>query len=149
MKNLYSWTLVEGRIPGQPETRSPTISQVIAAIEAITPEMDDSYVILSAPPEGNTESNYCQILAVEEGYWCEIRLFGSSGDDFRHYRLLHPDEFGNAGSFPLDHPDWVDGYDPDLQTVLSVFTGFMEAPHALPEVGKWEWVDITEEIDEQ
>ncbi len=146
---LHGWTLVEGRIPGQPETASPSASQVVAAIEAVVPEMGNPYVILVAPPVENTWQNYCQTLAMEEGYCCEIRIYGATTDDYRHYRLLHPDEFGNAGSSPPDRPDDRDGYHPDLRTALSVFAAFMGNPLALPEVGEWEWIDVREEVDAQ
>jgi hypothetical protein len=42
---------------------------------------------------------------------------------------------------------YVAGYDPDLATVIEVFTQFASNPTALPEIPGWQWLDITEEVD--
>ncbi len=139
-----AWEMIEGRIPGEWETRSPTASQIIGALEAVAPDMDNPYVILEAPAKEPTYSNYCQALAFDEGYCCEIRQYGATADAYIHYRLLRPDEHGQVG---YDDDDEEFGYHPDLQTVTAVFCAFQRDPETLPVLEPWQWIDVTEQVD--
>lgn len=145
---LIGWTLTEGRIPGEPVTRDPAISDVIAVLEATHVDMLNPYVILTAPEIGETCSGYCQALACEDHtYRCEIRLYGRNYHEYRHYNIMRPDEYGRIGGAEPGRPGWISGYFPDLETAAIVFTGFGSNPTALPEIPGWQWLDITEEID--
>jgi hypothetical protein len=145
---LINWNLTEGRIPGMHVTSDPSIADVIAAIEAIHVELTDPFVILGAPEVDGLCDGYCQTLAsVESSYRCEIRLFRNGFHDYRHYNLMRPDEEGRVGMPEPGRPGWIAGYDPDLATVIEVFTQFASNPTALPEIPGWQWLDITEEVD--
>lgn len=83
---LIGWTLKEGRIPGQHVPPDPSMSDVIAAIEAIHVDMRNPYVILASPEVDGKCPDYCQKLAVvDSAYRCEIRLFGNSPHEYRHW----------------------------------------------------------------
>jgi hypothetical protein len=145
---LINWDLTEGRIPGMHVTRNPSIADVIAVIEAIHVDLKDPFVILGAPEIEGLCAGYCQTLASQESsYRSEIRLFGGNYNEYRHYNLMRPDEQGRIGTPEPGRPGWIAGYDPDLATVIEVFTQFASKPDALPEIPGWQWLDITEEID--
>lgn len=145
---LNGWTLTEGRIPGEHETRDPAISDIVAALEAIHERQQDPYVILTAAEIDGRCAGYCQAVACEDAsYRCEIRLFGDSYHDYRHYNMMRPDEHGRIGIPESGRPGWIAGYDPDLANVVEVFTQFALKPTVLPEIPGWQWLDITEEVD--
>lgn len=62
-------------------TPDPKVSEVVAALETINPEVENPFVILNPPEsEDGSFTNYCKVLAHKLGYVCEIRIF--DGDDF-------------------------------------------------------------------
>jgi len=138
MKNeLLGWSLTEG-IYNMLETENPAVSAVMTALEAIRPDVANPFMILVAPAAEDSYPNYCQALADEDGYVCEIRLF--SGEDFTHYRAFLPDM---AGEF--DGDDEVRF--PNLTQAVQVFIGFINNPAAVPDVDMLKWVDVNDRID--
>lgn len=144
---LTGWKLVEGRIPGQHITHDPSMADVIAAIEAIHPDMSDPYVILDTPENAGRGNGYCQTVACDGAYRCEIRIYGRDWHEYTHHELTRPDEEGRLGIPDPDRPGWVSGYDPDLAAVTRVFATFASRPTELPQIDGWQWRDITEEVN--
>lgn len=140
MKNaLLGWTLIEGRI-GMGETANPKVSEIVAAMEAIHPEMESPFVIIESPTsEDGSFQNYCQVLADECGYVCETRIF--NGDDFRHSRAYLPDAEGVLGN--NDDPQF-----PSLSQAIQILTGFIADPNKLPAVNPVEWLDVSDQFKE-
>lgn len=144
---LKGWTLTEGRLADDNEFSDPTPADVVAALEAIHPDLENPYIILVAPSADDLDENYCQAVAVDDGYHCEIRLYVKTNDDFCHYFLTRPDEDGTCGVPDKLRPDFVSGYGPDLTAVTAAFTAFIADPRALPVIEGYQWIDNTEEID--
>jgi hypothetical protein len=139
MKNkLHGWKLIEGSI-GMLETRNPSVSEVVAALEAISPEMIDPFMILEARASGKGGyPNYCQAFADEAGYVCEIRTHAGNG--FRHCRSFLRDAQGNLGE--TDDPQF-----PNLSQAIRIFMQFIGDPDAFPVVEPVEWLDVSEEFE--
>jgi|GEM_PF-2073173 len=140
MKNtLIGWTLTEGRT-GVAETPNPRVSEVVAALEAIRPEVENPFIVLEAPvSEGENYPNYCQVLADELGYVCEIRIF--TGDEFLHSRAYLPDANGVLGDD--DDPQF-----PSLSQAIQILTEFIADPGTLPTVSPVEWLDVSDRFGE-
>ena len=139
MKNkLLGWKLIEGSI-GMLETRNPSVSEVVAALESISPEMIDPFMILEARASGKGGyANYCQAFADEAGYVCEIRTH--TGNDFRHCRSFLRDAHGRLGE--KDDPQL-----PNLSQAIRIFMQFIGDPNAFPVVEPVEWLDVSEEFE--
>ncbi len=147
-EKFKDWTLIEGQIPGEFRTESPGAAQVVAALEALRSDLENPYVILEAPESEDEYTNYCQARAAEDATYClEIRLFTGTGDEFRHYRLMRPDEEGSIGKTDPDRANWISGYFPDLATATAAFLAFGANPNSLPLIDGWQWVDITADFD--
>ena len=129
-------------------TKNPKASEIATALECVHADMDNPFVILDPPPADGFIPGFCQVLADDEGYVCEIRLFGDSSDNYVHYRLVGPDEQGRIWEPELEGPGSNAGYFPDIRTVLRVFMAYREDPLHLPEIGEFRWVDVTKEVDE-
>ena len=140
MKNaLIDWTLIEGRIDME-QTSNPKVSEVVTALEAIHPEMKDPFIILEAPAgEDGSDSNYCQALADDSGYVCEIRTF--QPDDFYHFRAFLPDAEGVLGD--EDNPQL-----PNLSQAIQILTEFIADPDKLPVANPADWLDVSDEFEE-
>jgi hypothetical protein len=147
---LIGWTMTEGRIPGEYETRDPSVSAVAAALEAIHEYQRDPYVILTAPEVDGLCAGFCQTVACEDAsYRCEIRLFGRNGEEDRHYLLSRPDEHGRCGGDEPGRPGYMAGYDPDLATMTAVFMAFIRNPWWLPGIPGWQWLQIPDEVQKE
>ncbi len=137
-KLLQGWGLIEGRVH-MTTVPDPKVSDVIAALEAIRPDVIDPFVILEAPDSGDGEyPSYCQAFADDHGYVCEIRIFKAGG--FTHSRAFLPDAEGRLG----------EGDDPQLPCLgqaLRIFTGFIADPWALPAVDTVQWLDVSDEFE--
>ena len=140
MKNgLIDWTLIEGRI-GMKQTSNPKVSEVVAALEAVHPEMEDPFIIMEAPAgEDGVYPNYCQALAKNSGYICEIRTF--QPDDFYHFRAFLPDAEGILGG--RNNPQR-----PNLSQAIQILTGFIADPDKLPVATPVDWLDVSDEFEE-
>lgn len=140
MKNkLKGWKMVEGSI-GMLKTKNPLISEVVAALEAINPIVESPFMILEAPTAAGDIPNYCQALADEAGYVCEIRTHNSSG--FRHCRSFLRDARGNLG-------DADDAQLPSLSQTLQIFMRFIADPTAFPVVEPVEWLDVSDDFEQE
>ncbi len=140
MKNdLDGWELIQGKT--YPESiETPTVSQVIAALEELIPGRKDPFMILVAPPlAGDAQANYFQALAEPDGYVCEARVH--DGADYCHSRAFLPDEEGGVGE-----DDEVSL--PNLTQTIRMITAFMANPYELPELEDLVWVDVTEQVDQ-
>ena len=136
-KALRGWKLTEGRI-GKADTRNPRVSEIIAAIEALRPDIRHPFVILAAPALGDDDPNYCQVFSDEKGYVCEIRICKGTG--FCHMRAFLRDADGRLG-------DELDPLLPDLGQAVRVFTGFIANPNAFPGVDTVEWLDVSGDFE--
>lgn len=136
-KPLQDWVLIEGRI-GMARTPNPQVSDVIAALEALRPDVENPFLTLEAPESVDGDyPNYCQAYADDSGYVCEIRT--STGESFTHSRAFLPDAEGNIGG--------NEGPFPNLSQTIRVFTGFIADPVALPAVDTVQWMDVSDEFD--
>lgn len=133
--NLLGWELIEGTLKMW-ETPNPDVSEVVAALERIHPEMDSPFIILVAPAVGDSEPNYCQAWANDEGYTNEIRIFSNGG--FCHSRCFLPDFEGIINS--------NDVLFPNLSQTIRIFTSFINDPTVLPVVDDVVWQDVSEEL---
>ena len=137
MKNgLNGWLLSEGRTDW--DTPNPKVSEVIAALEGLRNDVLHPFVILEVPEHGHESGNYCQALADDAGYVCEIRLW--SGGGFRHFRSFLRDAQGGIG-------DEDDPQLPNLSQAIRLFTGFVADPAALPLVDDVEWLDVSDDFE--
>lgn len=137
MKNkLKGWELIEGMLHMW-ATPNPAVSEVITALEAIRPELDDPFIILEAPAVGDCEPSYCQAYATDVGYTCEIRVFWHGG--FCHTRGFRPDVEGNIGT--------NEGPFPNLSQTIRIFTIFINNPTAPPVVDDVVWMDVSDELE--
>lgn len=136
-KALRGWKLTEGRI-SKAVTQSPKVSEIIAALEALRPDIQHPFVILAAPAAGNDDPNYCQVFADEKGYVCEIRI--NKGTGFCHMRAFLRDADGRLG-------DEHDPLLPDLGQAVRIFTGFIADPNSFPGVDTVEWLDVSEDFE--
>lgn len=136
MKNkLLGWKLIEGSI-GMLKTKNPSISEVVAALEAINPIMENPFMILEAPSVDRDAECFCQAYADEYGYVCEIRIF--AGEGFTHSRAFLPDAEGDIGS--------NEGPFPNLTQAIRIFTGFIANHSATPAVDAVQWLDVSYEF---
>lgn len=134
---LRNWELIEGRI-GMATTQNPQVSDVVAALEAIRPDVIDPFIILEAPAAVDGDyPNFCQAYADDSGYVCEIRI--SNGASFTHSRAFLPDAEGKIGD--------NEGPFPSLSQTIRVFTGFIADPGALPAVDAVQWMDVSDEFE--
>lgn len=145
-KGLQGWEMTEGRTSFMGDTRNPKVSEIIAALEAIRSDIEHPYVALTAPGADENHRDYCQALAREDGYACEIRIY--TGDEFRHMRALSPDSEGRIGKRPDMPSNWTDGENPNLGQVCAIFTAFIADPASFPNVNDLEWWDMTAEFEQ-
>lgn len=134
---LLGWELTEGRIPGMGVTSDPKVSEIIAALEAIRSDQKNPFVVLNAPATGDDYPNYCQALADEMGYVCEIRIF--RGKEFRHMRAFLADAAG--------HSDASEEELANLGQAVRIFTGFIAEPTSFPPVDGLVWCDVSDEFE--
>ena len=134
---LQYWSLTEGRI-GMAETLSPKVSEVIAALEAIRSDQLHPFVILATPWNDFGCESYCQALADDAGYVCEVRIY--SGEEFRHSRSFLRDAQGGLGE--ADDPQL-----PNLSQAIRIFTSFIADAQNLPTVDKVEWLDVSDDFE--
>lgn len=144
-KGLQGWEVTEGRTSFMGDTRDPKVSEIIAALEAIRSNIEHPFIALTAPGADEDQRTYCQALACEDGYACEIRIY--KGDEFRHMRALSPDPEGRIGKRPDMPPNWTDGDDPNLGQVCVIFTTFIADPDSFPKVDGLEWWDMTADFE--
>lgn len=144
---LEGWTLTTGRISGgETHHQNLPVSEVLAFLGRIPPEISNAYVSLGKSPEVAICQNYCLATVVEEGFCCEIRHYGSSKSDYCHFRLILPDEYGSCNEIDKTRSHYVTGYDPDQTTLIAVFLAFIDDPQTLPQIPSWKWVDVTEKV---
>jgi hypothetical protein len=106
-----------------------------------------AYVTLGKSPNEGAYQNYCLGGIVEEGYNCEIRQYGKSREDDRHYRLLLPNEHGSCDEIEETRPYFTTGYDPDYTALITAFLSFIADPEKLPEIPpNWRWMDNTKKL---
>ena len=122
----------------------PKLSQ---PLELLDQNKEDPYFVLDTPPKESTHSSYLQVLAFDDAYRCEIRIYGETLTVYRHYFLLLPNENGSSGEAAPDRPDQITGYDPDVATVMEVLRAFTAEPNRIPQRGNWLWFDISEDFD--
>ncbi len=85
---LKGWTLTTGRISsGETHYQNPRVSEVLASLDRIPPEIKKAYVSLGKSPEDAICQNYCLATIVEEGFCYEIRHYGLLSSDYCHYRM--------------------------------------------------------------
>jgi hypothetical protein len=138
-KQLDGWELTQGQA-NMERIESPTVSQVIAAMEGLNPGHANPFMILVPPPlAGDAEANYFQYLAEPDGYVCEARIH--DGADYCHSRAFLPDEQGRVGEDD-------EAILPNLTQAIRMITTFMANPCELPEVEDVVWVDVTEQVDQ-
>lgn len=144
---LEGWTLTSGLIGGgETHYQNPSVSDVMNSLDTLSPRVWSAYLTLGKSPKEGTYQNYCLVCIVEEGYYCQIRQYGSSRRDYRHYRLLLPNEHGSCDEIEETRPYFTTGYDPDYTAVTTALLSFIADPERLPEIPSWRWMDNTEKI---
>ena len=142
-----TWILTKGWSIGSGEKRAPAPSEVVTALECMHLQRADRFIILEPPPAENFIPGYCQALADDDGYCCEIRIFGGHSENYVHYRLVCPDEHGRIWEPDSEGPGSMAGYYPDLGTVIRVFLAYLQDPRHLPKIDGYRWIDVTKVVD--